>query len=174
MLLIVAALGLAAWGLWRVTGTGPTVTPSPTDIVLIAESDRAALPDFAFRDDRGTLRHMRDEIGPRPLLIHFWATWCRPCLPEVPSLDALAKTQAGKVRVLPLALDRDAVPKVQKFFAERQIQFLPILAPEPGAPTPAALPASILVDRMGRIAWSAVGAHSWDGTDVMQALDRLK
>ena len=165
---------MAALGLWRTTATGPTVTPSGSDIALIAEADRAALPDFAFRDDQGTLRHVRDEIGPHPVLIHFWATWCRPCLPEVPSLDVWAKTQAEKVRVLPLALDRDAVPKVQKFFAERQIQSLPILAPEPGSPTPAALPASILVDRRGRIAWSAVGAHSWDGTDVIQALDRLK
>ena len=168
--IVILALGLGGFTLWHQDGMGSGTAP----ITLLDVANRKPMPDFAFHDAQGSLHHLRDEVGSRPVLVHFWATWCGPCGPEIPVLDRLAAQQGQHLTILPLALDRDAIPKVLEFYARKQIKALPILAPEADAPLPQALPSSILVDADGRIAWSAMGAQAWDSPGMAAVIKSLQ
>ena len=174
------ALGLGMLALRNVvthTANGPQAE-SPAahardPISLIPATQRIEQPDFTYSGVDGTLHHLKDDLGKHPVLLHFWATWCGPCIPELPGLSALIKSEGSRLLVLPIALDRDAIPTVQKFFAEKQLDGLPALAPGADLPIPEALPTSILLDKQGRIAWKTAGAHPWDGPDTAIILNEL-
>ena len=174
-LLRTAAIAAVALGLGAMTvGRLGTIKRPDAAFALIPVSERIPLEDFDFEDDRGQVHHIKDIIGPHPLLIHYWATWCGPCGPELPGLNALAASQAGQLQIVPLALDRNPFPKVPDYLAEKHLTALAALAPAANAPLPQALPASMLVDTGGRIAWKSIGAHPWDGPDIIHVIDELK
>lgn len=76
---------------------------------VLAASTPAALltlPDIRLKDMNGELRALSDWAG-RPLLINFWATWCAPCLREMPMLEALSQSRPdGSLAVIGIAIDR--------------------------------------------------------------------
>ncbi|MGZ8349931.1 MAG: TlpA family protein disulfide reductase, partial [Allosphingosinicella sp.] len=87
-------------------------------------------PDVAFEDPQGRPVRLSDFRG-RPLLLNLWATWCGPCVVEMPSLDALAAREDGDVRVLALSQDLAGRQKVTDFFAARNFARLePFLDPD--------------------------------------------
>ncbi len=63
------------------------------------------LPDFKLADRDGKLRQLSDWAG-RPLVVNYWATWCPPCVREIPLLSKLRKDRAGmKLEVVGIAVD---------------------------------------------------------------------
>lgn len=70
----------------------------------------------SFETLAGARLAMPDLRG-RPLLLNFWATWCPPCVSEMPLLDAFAREQSGHWHVLALAIDRKE--PVRRFITER-------------------------------------------------------
>ena len=103
----------------------------------------------------------------RPLVVHFWATWCGPCREELPALAALARDTGGEARVLAIALDRDPEP-VRRLLAHlgERVAGLTVLLDPGGASRGrwqvTVLPVTYLVDARGRVAGRAVGARDWD------------
>ena len=75
-------------------------------------------PDVAFQDPNGRPARLAD-FG-RPVLVNLWATWCGPCIVEMPSLDALARRRGEDLKVLALSQDLDGRQKVADFFAARR------------------------------------------------------
>ena len=151
----------------------PPQSNSASQIQLIAASDRQILEDFSYKDGQAVLHHIKDDFGQTPILIHFWATWCNPCIAELPKLDHLAHDQGEHLKILPLSLDRDGLSKVENFFAEHTLTSLAALIPDAHTPLPEAVPATLLVDKNGKIAWNHLGAFDWDSPEVIQALDQL-
>ena len=81
-----------------------------------------AAPDIAFEDGEGRPVRLSAFRG-RPLLVNLWATWCGPCVVEMPSLDALAARQGEAIKVLAVSQDADdGRRKVTDFFAARNFQ----------------------------------------------------
>ena len=85
------------------------------------------------------------------MLLNFWATWCAPCVKEMPSLDKLqAEMGKDKFVVLPLSLDGPSKPKVAPFYADRKLANLGIYFDKGkkamGALDISVLPTSVLVD----------------------------
>jgi len=101
-----AALGLSLAGAWLWSRR----TPDPLD-----ELWTLALP----QPDGGTLR-LADWQG-HALLVNFWATWCAPCLEEMPLLDSVDAQSAGRLKVLGLAADPMA--PVQRFLPRLPVRF---------------------------------------------------
>jgi thiol-disulfide isomerase/thioredoxin len=124
-------------------------------------------PDGAFQDPDGGRVTLSDFRG-RPLLVNLWATWCAPCVVEMPTLDALAVREDGRVQVLAISQD-DGPAKVDAFFAERKFAALePYLDSSLGLMAELGvrdLPTTILFDADGREVWRMMGIADWEGPE---------
>jgi thiol-disulfide isomerase/thioredoxin len=103
----------------------------------------------------------------KALLINVWATWCAPCVAEMPSLNRLqSKLGSDSFAVLPIAVDEQSLDKVKAFLAEHQLDKLPALLDANHALDKvlrvAALPTSLLVSPEGKIVARFTGDNKWD------------
>jgi thiol-disulfide isomerase/thioredoxin len=131
---------------------------------LSIENRGALMPDFALSDPAGKKLTSADLKG-KPVLINLWATWCGPCVLEMPMLDQLASD--GKLRVVTVSEDLQGAEKVVPFFAQRKFAHLePWLDPENTLGDHYAtgiLPTTVLYDAQGREVWRMIGGHDWTG-----------
>ena len=131
-----------------------------------------AAPDLAFEDPQGRPVRMTAFRG-RPVLVNLWATWCPPCIVEMPSLDALARTR-GDIEVLALSQDFGGRQKVTDFFAARSFTDLrPYLDGEARFMTSLridTLPTTILYDSGGREVWRMTGMADWESERTARLL----
>lgn len=132
-------------------------------------------PDAAFEGPDGRPVRLSAFRG-RPLLVNLWATWCGPCVVEMPSLDTLALRQPeGRgLQLIAISQDMEGRQKVTDFFAARSFQRLqPYLDSRMdlmmalGVDT---LPTTILYDSQGREVWRMVGMADWQGERVARLL----
>ena len=100
------------------------------------------------------------------MLLNLWATWCAPCVAEMPTLDALAARDGG-IDVLTVSQDLNGEEKVDAFFAKRKFEMLePFIDPEltlMGELGVTTLPTTILYDAQGREVWRMTGMEEWTG-----------
>lgn len=122
-------------------------------------------PTAAFEDPDGELTSLVQFRG-KPVLVNLWATWCSPCVAEMPTLDALAGRDNG-IEVLAISQDLQGREKVSAFFAERKFSRLePYLDPEVAMMMELkvdTLPTTILYDAEGRELWRVTGKEDWTG-----------
>lgn len=124
------------------------------------------LPDITFTGRDGMTYGLADYRS-QVVVLNIWATWCLPCIRELPSLSALqADLGEAGVQVLPLAVDRMGVPAAAGFFAKEGITNLPALA-APGTAVVKALgedglPLTVVIDKAGREAARVLGPAEWN------------
>ena len=139
-------------------------------------------PDFTIQDsDRTvTLSQLRGKI----VVLNFWATWCPPCIDEMPSLVALQKKVQDKgVTVLGVSVDDDAAD-YHKFLRDYSIDFLTVR--EGGTKTdtvvisPIAnqygtykIPETYVIDRTGIIRRKFIGPVDWKQAEIVEYFGRL-
>lgn len=133
---------------------------------LLIDDRGAAMPDVTFEGPDGTSATLADFRG-KPVLVNLWATWCGPCVKEMPTLDALARRTEGRLEVLTVAQDFQGATKVDPWWAERDFAKLePWLDPANGLGQhykTGMLPTTVLYDAQGREVWRVVGEMDWDG-----------
>lgn len=163
-------------------GCGPTETPDPQAKIERQSSPAVAYPppsdervdrshagtpapDALFQDPAGEPASIPQFAG-KAVLLNLWATWCAPCVAEMPALDALAAREKNIV-VLAVSQDLNGREDVQDFFADRNFRKLqPNIDPELtltrrlGINT---LPTTILYDASGREIWRIRGMTDWQG-----------
>lgn len=109
----------------------------------------------------------------RPLLVNLWATWCAPCIAEMPTLDALAAARGKTMTVVAVAEDLQGAAVVDPWFQKAGLKALqPYLDPENRLldAAGAVLPTSIFYDGEGREIWRVVGAIDWQGAEARALL----
>ena len=131
-------------------------------------------PEVVFRTADGSARRIADYAG-KPVLVNLWATWCPPCVAELPSLAALARTLTPRgIHVLPVSVDRGGAKTVEAFYAAHAITGLPVLTDPDGALTHAfaapGLPTTYAIDAQGRIVGVEEGGMDWNAPGVADAL----
>ncbi len=118
------------------------------------------LPDVTFKDPAGKTLNLKDLKG--PVLVNLWATWCAPCVVELPQLDQLAK---DGLRVVTVSQDLEGGAKVAEFLKGKGVTRLePWLDPENqlmGTYGSGTLPTSVYYDASGREVWRLLGEHDW-------------
>jgi thiol-disulfide isomerase/thioredoxin len=134
-----------------------------------------AAPAFGFVAADGSEHHLADFLG-HAMVVNLWATWCAPCVAEMPSLAALSKALApNDIAVLPLSSDRGGAAAVQAFYKQHGITGLPVLLDPQGAAAHACkvrgIPTSLIIDRQGRERARLEGAADWS-TPAAAALVR--
>ncbi|HEY6979429.1 TlpA disulfide reductase family protein [Reyranella sp.] len=128
------------------------------------------LPDVAFIGGDDTPLTLTDYKG-KVVLVNFWATWCAPCVSEMPSLDQLQK-KMGKDRfvVLPLSLDGPTRAKVAPFYQNKKLAHLGIFFDKGRKAMQAlgvsVLPTSILIDATGRELGRIEGEADWSAPEA--------
>jgi thiol-disulfide isomerase/thioredoxin len=137
----------------------------------------AAMPDLSFTDAEGKSYTLADFAG-RGLVINLWATWCPPCVREMPALDRLAEMLAREnIEVLALSSDRGGAPVVQAFYERTRLRKLRVWLDPRGAAARAlgarGLPTTVIVDRGGQERARLEGDAEWDAPEFVAAIRRL-
>jgi len=131
---------------------------------VIRPSRQKIADDFTLPRLDGTAFRLRDHHG-KVVLVNFWATWCPPCLAEMPAMERLwQQHRDGDFVMVAISVDADPA-KVAAFVAEHKLTFPIVLDPKmqvAGAYGVRALPSSFLVDRVGNLAGLAIGPRPWD------------
>jgi thiol-disulfide isomerase/thioredoxin len=136
----------------------------PTNFI-IHETPEPGAP-VRFEDDQGQPRSLADFRG-KIVLLNVWATWCAPCIKEIPALDHLAAALSDvDFSVVAVSVDRKGIEAVRKVFTERDVKKLPIYIDRSSEVfrmvRAIGLPTSLLIDREGREFGRAVGLAQWD------------
>jgi thiol-disulfide isomerase/thioredoxin len=140
---------------------------------LVRELVGTPMPPTIFQDPSGTDVTLADFKG-KPLLLNLWATWCAPCITEMPTLDALAARDPDRLQVLVVSQDLNGAEKVDAFFEEHRFARLqPYVDPEAQLSTDlkvTTLPTTILYDANGRELWRLIGIEDWRGARAASLL----
>ena len=150
--------------------------PSPLFSTAIGRSPEG----WALRSLDGKRVQLSDFKG-RVVFLSFWATWCEPCLEEMPSIEKLQESLQGKPVSFLLVTDEDP-EKVRAFVAQQQFT-LPVYLREPelpeifqprlGDPKSYAVPAAYILDKSGRVVFYHLSAANWDTDDARRFLISL-
>jgi thiol-disulfide isomerase/thioredoxin len=145
--------------------------------VLKLTDPPVAAPDVAFVSADGTEHHLADFLG-HGMVINLWATWCAPCVAEMPSLAKLSKTLApDDIAVLPLSSDRGGGRRVAAFYQEHDITGLPVLLDPQSAAAHAwqvrGLPTSLIIDKEGREVARLEGSADWSTPAAARLVRKL-
>jgi thiol-disulfide isomerase/thioredoxin len=145
------------------SGCGPSaelpadMTGGP-DVIQLLE-DPIAVPAFSVTDLDGTTHQSTDWAG-KVVLVNFWATWCPPCLAEIPDLVALQEKHRDRLVIVGISEDEEPPAFVKTFAAERKINY-PVVMTSPQLSTlfsgVVALPTTFILDPEGRVVKKHVG-----------------
>src|SRR3954464_4092284 len=134
-------------------------------------------PVTAFEDPAGAAGSLADFRG-RPVLLNLWATWCGPCVAEMPTLDALAAREGERLQVLTVSQDLDGRDKVEAFFARQGYRNLETwLDPQMALMQDLkvdTLPTTILYDAQGRELWRWTGGEDWGSAGAALLLNAAR
>jgi thiol-disulfide isomerase/thioredoxin len=128
-------------------------------------------PDTPFLAENGkfvTLQAFKGKVA----LVNFWATWCAPCLREMPSLDRVAATLATEdFLVAAVSIDRGgakaARPFLEKLGVEKLRLFLDPKMALAGSLGVRGMPTTFLIDRKGRVVGALTGPAEWDSPEAV-------
>ena len=133
-----------------------------------------AAPDFTVRDsDRTvTLSQLRGQV----VVLNFWATWCPPCIEEMPSLVQMQERMKSKgVTVLAVSIDVDE-NAYRKFLTQHGVNLLTVRDPDEKTPNLYGThmwPETYIIDRNGIVRRKFIGAVDWTDPEVMDFLGKL-
>ena len=157
--------GLLATGFWR-----PTLPPAPP-VRLVAAAAYPDVPLLTLAGRPTNLRALRGKV----VFFNIWATWCPPCVAELPSIQALyEQVDTSKVAFVLVSFDQN--PKRAQTFIRRKGYTVPVYfpaAPLPPAFDSQAIPTTILLTPDGRVAARHEGMADYDSPEFRAYLDRL-
>ncbi|HSB18105.1 MAG TPA: TlpA disulfide reductase family protein [Bryobacteraceae bacterium] len=132
-------------------------------------------PDFTVTTDSGR-QVTRSDFGGKLLVLNFWATWCPPCVEEMPSLDQFQKRLAGDgVVVLGVSVDKSE-QAYRQFLRKAKVSFL--TARNPSAEISAEYgtfkyPETYLIDGRGKVVLKHIGPRDWSDERLINEIRSL-
>jgi thiol-disulfide isomerase/thioredoxin len=134
-------------------------------------------PDGVFVTPDGATHHLTDFKG-RGMVVNMWATWCAPCVAEMPSLQTLSKALApSDIAVLPLSSDRGGAAAVQAWYTAHDITALPVLLDPKGTLARAfsarGIPTTVIINTSGMIVARLEGAADWSAPAAQVLIQKL-
>ena len=169
ILLAVPGLGAAA--------EGNSEMPDRTKLgEFVPSSQPFPAPAISLTDSAGQNIELSDLRG-KLILVNLWATWCEPCLREMPSLERLQARLGGRIAVLAVSEDRGGNKTVEPFIAKLGLKLVKIYI-DPKSEVGHALgvrglPTSFVIDREGKVLGRVEGAAEWDSPKILGVLEPL-
>ena len=131
-------------------------------------------PDINLTELQGKSHNLADYSG-KIVLVSFWASWCRPCIEEMPSLVKLKNKYADKLEILAVNIGEDK-KTISQFIQKMQINF-PILLDTNSNTVKAwkvfVYPSNYIVDGTGKIRYASTGALDWQDPAIDTLMENL-
>ena len=133
--------------------------------------DTKPTTEVSFSNWAGEPRSFTD-FADRVVLVNLWATWCAPCVREMPALARLEAKLGGKdFKVVAISIDRQGMPAVNRFYKKYEIESLEPFIDTKNAVSHAlrvvGLPTTVLLDRKGKEIGRLVGGAEWDSPEAV-------
>lgn len=133
-------------------------------------------PAFSLRDQSGQVISLQSLSG-TPVLLNFWATWCPPCVWEMPSLQGLADHfSAQDLKVIAVSVDEQGWPVINSFLQTVPLDFTIVLDPTGEVASQYGtyqLPETYLLDANGKVLQKYIGPREWDQQGLLQEISKL-
>ena len=114
-----------------------------------------------------------DEFKGKVVILNFWATWCKPCISEMPSLDRLAK-KSGVEELVILAASDENIDKIGRFAERNPHDFTYVhLKSNVYSLGLSVLPTTYIINRKGEIVEKIVGAREWDSEESYEMIKSI-
>jgi peroxiredoxin len=132
-------------------------------------------PSFSITANNGQKLSQRD-FGGKLLVLNFWATWCPPCVEEMPSLNQFAQAMAPSgVVVLGVSIDKNE-RLYREFLQRQQLQFKVARDPEENISSSYGTfkwPETYVIDRQGKVVQKYVGPRNWTDPEIVNSIRAL-
>jgi peroxiredoxin len=168
IMLAILAVAVAAVALFAL------MRPGGRETKIIGEGDRA--PEFRLTTLEGKQASLSDFRG-KVVIVHFWATWCPPCVEEMPGIERLSRSFDGKdFALLAVSVDEGGAQAVASFLNRNKLS-LPVLL-DPGGKISHSygtfkFPESYIIDRSGVVRYKVIGPADWNVSENINAIRGL-
>ena len=143
---------------------------------LVTFKRSIAAPEFMLKNLSGDTVRLEQFRGDY-ILLNFWATWCPPCVKEMPSMERLQQKFKHKgIHVVAISLDKEPEAKIAAFVARLNLTFPILLDPDGKVSGPYganALPSTFILNPDGRVIAAAKGERDWYGDEAISYFDEL-
>ncbi|HKT86191.1 MAG TPA: TlpA disulfide reductase family protein [Novosphingobium sp.] len=184
---LVLAGALLAAGCDRQSGgeSQPQASQSPAETAPAPQAaadklDRShkgtPIPAVTLVDNTGETLDLASFQG-KPLLINLWATWCAPCIAEMPTLEALAARDGERATILPISEDVGQMDKVVEILRRRKLDHIQPWLDDKGDlgfRYGGNLPVTVLFDSEGKEVWRYTGGNDWTSPESAKLIAEAK
>ena len=133
-------------------------------------------PNFTLPDLNGKMVSLTDYRG-KVVFLNIWATWCPPCVEEMPSMEKLYQKMKGQdFEILAVSIDVTGAKDVGPFMKKYNLHFPALLDTEGSIKAlyqTTGVPETFIIDKQGNIAKKVIGARDWASPDAFQFIQQL-
>jgi thiol-disulfide isomerase/thioredoxin len=176
LMVFMASIGYLRSSLYQHAEDGVMIQDGPSD-VPVAENRKAA-PDVLLVAGKGLSKKLSEFRG-KVILLSFWASWCTPCLIELPTfIDLHEKLSAKGLVIIPVNVDEPdtAARFVQDFWKAKSFPFVTYYDPTHKAADRfhvESLPSNFVIDKQGRQVAQGYGANDWSSPASVNFIEQL-
>ncbi len=141
----------------------------------IETASNSGLPNISFQNANGEMTNLRDQKG-KVIFMNFWATWCPPCIAEMPSINKLYEKLKGNQNIIFIMVDADHDFTKSVPFMKLQQYMLPLYEANDQIPESilrGSIPTTIIFNKNGQIVFRHEGAGDYNGSQVTNYLLKL-
>ena len=161
--LLISPLFIGAYWLYENSHSSPKIEgPSTVPLTLLdinyiplKQNDFFGEHPFFKIEPTGAVEQTIHDFSGKPAIVHVWATWCAPCVEEMPGLDKFAQTHGKDIHIIALVGDKKTGENIKKFYDDHHITTLSIYIDKGGVLTRQlkvnSLPTSIFINAQGQI-----------------------
>lgn len=143
---------------------------------VVATTEVKDLSGIKFKDASGKIVDLGDLKG-KVVFLNFWATWCPPCLAEMPSINKLYAQFKDDKEVVFILVDADSdLAKSQKYLDKKgyKLPGYQVASNIPEAIFKGSLPTTVVFDRQGRVSYNEEGAANYASDKFIEFIQKLK
>ncbi|MFA8342256.1 MAG: peroxiredoxin family protein [Rhodothermaceae bacterium] len=145
---------------------------------LFAQENKRKAPDFRLENIKGKTVTLKNYLGDGPVLLCFWATWCKPCVDELKAYQKIYKELSSKgMKMVAVSNDNErSMAKVKPFVKRKKLTFEVLLDPNRKVAKKYYannVPHTVIIDKTGNIVYSHAGYKHGDEKKVKQIITDL-